>query len=126
MEEKYYSLGNAITGFGIAQSVALMITTISSVTLQQLFVASKCLGPLIVLLSGVVIYGGSVWRCWTKEKKLRKISGDELTPYESLFRYRLGAIVMFYAFKRLGRIVVLSHDYLQFKLKLKPQPIWEN
>jgi hypothetical protein len=31
MEEKYYSLGNAMAGFGfgIAQSVALMIATIS-------------------------------------------------------------------------------------------------
>jgi hypothetical protein len=29
MEEKYYSLGNAMAGFGIAQSVAIMIATIS-------------------------------------------------------------------------------------------------
>ena len=73
MEEKYYSLGNVMAGFGIAQSVALMITTISSNTLQQLFVASKFCGPLIVLLSGIVIYGGSVWGCWEKEKKLFKV-----------------------------------------------------
>ena len=32
-----------------------------------------------------------------KEKEIREISGGELPLYGSLFRYRLGTIVIFYA-----------------------------
>ena len=98
MAEKFYSLGNAIAGFGIAQSVALMIATVSSGTLQALFEKSGWVGPLLVFICGILLYGISVLVFWQKEMEFRKInnSGENLTTFEFLFKCRLGAIVVFY------------------------------